>query len=334
MTGLKADPLDWLLESDQENPGVRYRALVDLLEEPADSKEANRARREIMESGPVPVILEAQAPEGWWAKAGAGYSPKYRGTAWQIILLAEMGADPGDKRVRRGVEYLLDHAISPSGGFSAYYDARQSGVLHCLNGNLLWALIRLGWLGDNRVQAAMDWQSRAIIGDGSVDYLKSGTSGPGFRCGVNGGLPCAWGANKMMRAMLAVPPPARSRAMDLAIEKGVELLLSRDPAVADYPNDSKTSQAWFKFGFPLSYWSDVMETVTLLGDAGLGDRPELKRAVELIIEQQDDHGRWKMRNSLNGKMWCDIEARGKPSKWVTLRALRALKSVGCYAHHG
>jgi hypothetical protein len=27
-------------------------------------------------------------------------------------------------------------------------------------------------------------------------------------------------------------------------------------------------------------------------------------------------------------MWIDIEQRGKPSKWVTLRALRVLKRCG------
>jgi hypothetical protein len=26
-------------------------------------------------------------------------------------------------------------------------------------------------------------------------------------------------------------------------------------------------------------------------------------------------------------MWADIEQKGKPSKWITLRALRALKNV-------
>jgi hypothetical protein len=34
-----------------------------------------------------------------------------------------------------------------------------------------------------------------------------------------------------------------------------------------------------------------------------------------------------MENSLNGKMWVDIEEKKKPSKWVTLRALRALKPI-------
>lgn len=334
MATMQANPIDWLLAEDRENPGVRYFALIDLLEAPADSKQVQLARASLMESGPVPLILASQAPEGWWAKAGPGYSPKYRGTVWQILLLAELGADPAEARVQLGIEYLLGHAISTNGGFSAYQDARPSGVLHCLNGNLLWALIQLGRLADSRVQTALEWQARAIVGVESVKYLASGTSGPDFSCGINGGLSCAWGANKAMRAMLAVPPDARSAEMDRSIARGVDLLLSRDPAVADYPNASKTSQAWFKFGFPLSYWSDVLETVKLLGDAGQAGRPELSRAIELILERQDELGRWKLQNSLNGKMWCDIEARGKPSKWVTLRALRALKSVEVYAPAG
>jgi hypothetical protein len=32
-----------------------------------------------------------------------------------------------------------------------------------------------------------------------------------------------------------------------------------------------------------------------------------------------------MDRTLNGKMLADIEQKGKPSKWVTMRALQALK---------
>jgi hypothetical protein len=334
MANLKADPIDWLISEDRENPGVRFFALTELLEVPIGAPEVVRARQAIMQSGPVPRILEAQTPEGWWSKAGPGYSPKYRGTVWQIILLAALGADGGETRIQRGVSYLLDHSIADNRAFSAYYDSRKSGTFHCLNGNLLWALIRLGWYGDARVQAALGWQSQAIIGDESIEYLRSGTSGPGFACGVNGGLPCAWGANKAMRALLQVPIADRSPEVKMAIEAGVSLMLSRDPSVADYPNASKVSTAWFRFGFPLSYWSDVLETVALLGKAGHGGRPELSTAIDMILDKQGEDGRWKMRNSLNGKMWSDIEARGKPSKWVTLRAARALKYVGLYAPAG
>ncbi len=34
-----------------------------------------------------------------------------------------------------------------------------------------------------------------------------------------------------------------------------------------------------------------------------------------------------MEYSYNGKMWADVEVKGQPSKWVTLRALRVIKAV-------
>jgi hypothetical protein len=334
LKGLNGDPLPWLLKPDPANPGVRYFALRDLLDRAEDAPEVREAGAAIMMTGPVPAILDAQHPDGYWVKPGSGYSPKYRGTVWQIIFLAELGADPADERVRRGCEYLLNHSIAANGAFSAYKKPVPSGSIHCLNGNLLYALLRLGYADDPRVQAAQDWQARAITGEG-IQYLKSGTAGPCFACSVNLGQPCAWGANKAMKALIAVPPAQRTPVMQRAIEVGVEFLLSRDPAVADYPYTERVSSTWFKFGFPLSYWSDVLETTAVLADlsyggdgsAELAEVPRLANALQLILSKQDAQGRWKLENTLNGKMWADIEKRGQLSKWVTLRALRVLKRV-------
>lgn len=324
---LNGDPIPWLLEPDLDNPGVRYFALRELLDRPEDDPEVQAARAAIMTTGPVPAILDAQYPEGYWVKPGGGYSPKYRSTVWQIIFLAELGADPSDERVRRGCEYLLSHAIAANGAFSAYQKPVPSGSIPCLNGNLLYALPRLDYADDPRVQAALAWQAQATTGEGEFRYLKSGTSGPCFACSANEGQPCGWGANKVMKALIAVPPERRSPAVQRAIEVGAEFLLSRDPAAADYPYTKRVSSTWFKFGFPLSYWSDVLETTVVLVELGYGDDPRLSNAFQLILGKQDAQGRWKLENSLHGKMWADVEERGKPSKWVTLRALRVLKRV-------
>ena len=47
-----------------------------------------------------------------------------------------------------------------------------------------------------------------------------------------------------------------------------------------------------------------------------------------MLSRQDEQGRWKLEYSYHGKMWMDVEKKGKPSKWVTLRALRVLKRLG------
>ena len=322
------EPIDWLLEEDEENPGVRFFALRDLGEQSPVDPEVVAARRAVMATGPVPAILEAQHPEGYWVKPGTGYSPKYRSTVWQILFLAELGADPENAGVRRGCEYLLSHAIARNGAFSASSPARPSSAVPCLNGNLLFALRQLGWGDDPRVGIATEWLARAVTGEREMTYLKSGTAGPCFACSANGGQPCAWGANKVMRALLAVPPQERTRAISAAIETGVGFLLSRDPAEADYPYTTRVSSTWFKLGFPLTYWSDVLETVSVLAAAGCGEDPRLENALAFVLGKRDAQGRWKLENGLKGKMWHDIERKGKPSKWITLRALRALKDLG------
>ncbi len=333
---LKSDPLPWLLEPDPANPGVRYFALTELLDRPGDDPEVVAARRAVMTNGPVPAILDAQAPEGYWVKPGAGYAPKYRGTAWSVIFLAQLGADGSDPRVRAGCAYLLDYARSALGGFSAYIDARPSGMVHCLQGNVCAALLDLGWFGDERLDAALDWLARSITGEGialaaesgaPVRYYLSGNSGPGFLCAANNQLPCAWGAVKAMLALSKVPELARTPAMRAAIDVGVEFLLGHDPALADYPfaYGTRPSGSWFKFGYPIGYVTDVLQNLEALTALGCGGHPRLERAVDLLLNKQDDQGRWKLEYDYHGKMWIDVEKKGRPSKWVTLRALRVLK---------
>jgi len=322
---LNADPLPWLLELDQDSPGVPYFALRDLLGRSEDDPEVRRARADNMSLGPIPIILEAQHPEGYWVRPGGGYTPSYRATVWQIIFLAELGADPSDERVQRGCEYYLSHSIAANGALAMNKPPVPSSVVHCFNGDLLYALLRLGYAHDPRVQTAVDWQVRAITGEGPVRYYKSGTAGPSFACAYNQGQPCAWGATKAMKALSAVPQDLRTSAVHHAIEVGIEFLLSRDPAAADYPYTDRVSSSWFKLGFPLSYRGDVLETTTVLAEQGYGDAPQLVNALRFILSKQDGHGRWKMERALNGKMWTDIEEKGNPTKWVTLRALRLLR---------
>ncbi|MBI4297876.1 MAG: nitrogen fixation protein NifH [Chloroflexi bacterium] len=333
---LRGDPLPWLLEPDPSQSAVRYFALRDLLSRPEGDGEVKVAKAAIMQSGPVPAILAAQAPEGYWVKPGPGYAPKYTGTVWQIIFLAQLGADGNHPRVRAGCEYLLSHALAQHGGFTVNRTLSTFG--HCEAGNLAAALIDLGYLEDQRLQRAVEWQARMVTGDGIAGpeatdtaerYYKSGTCGPTFACSGNAGLPCAWGAVKAMLALGKVPPAQRTPRMRAAIEHGAKFLLGRDPAVADYPSgwSAKPSSSWFKLGYPIGYVTDVLQNLEALAALGSAKDKRLANALALVESKQDAQGRWKLEYSYNGKMWADIEAKGRPSKWVTLRALRALKAA-------
>jgi hypothetical protein len=336
MTGwtddLRGDPLPWLL--DEAAPAVRHLALRQLLGAAEDDPAVVAARSAAMRTHPIAPMLDAQDPAGWWVKPGAGYGPKYASTVWTLVFLDQLGADGSDPRVRTGCAYLLDHAQATNGGFgvSASREGRPapSTVVHCLNGNLLRALIGLGWLDDPRVQRAIAWQAAAITGEGEIHFYSSSLPGPGFRCGVNDGLPCGWGATKAVLALARVPRERRTAPVSRALAAGVGFLLSRDPADADYPmgyGNTKPNGSWFRLGFPSGYVADVLQVLEAACEGGAAGDPRLDRAVAWLLAQQDGHGRWTNRYAYAGKMIVDIDEPGRPSRWVTLRACRVLKAV-------
>jgi len=330
---LKDDPRPWLLE--ESNPTVRAATLVRLVGRAPDDPEVAAARAHAMRVDPIKGILDAMDPRGFWVKPGPGYAPKYSGTVWNLMFLEQLEADPGDPRIQAACRYVMSSTAVPTGGFgcSGSHIERlppPSSVLHCLNGNLTRGLIRFGHLDDPRVQAAVDWAARAITGE-EVTRWYAYTPGPGFACGINEGLPCAWGAVKEMRALAAIPSRRRTARVKRAIALGVEFLLSRDPAEADYPmgwGNTKPSGSWFKLGFPSGYVADVLQVLEVLAELGHGRDPRLEHSLAWLAGRQDARGRWANRYAYQGKTTVPIEAQGAPSKWVTLRACTVLRAAG------
>ena len=341
--------IDWLLETDPEQPAVRYFTLRDLLDLPDDDGGVRASKEQIGRSGPVVAILQAQHSEGYWVQPGAGYSPKYTGTVWQLMFLAQFGADGSDDRVRRACEYVLSHTRASNGIFSA--TGSPSGFIHCLSGNLLSALLDLGSGGthgragsgasdyarDDRVREMIELQARFVTGAGIATahekiaprYYRSGTTGPHCACANNNRFHCAWGAIKTLTTFGKIPAEERSEQVHRAIEQSVSLLLSHDPALARYPSvyGETPSSNWFKFGYPLGYTSDVLHNVEALTRVGMISDPRLAGAIRSIESKRTDKGRWIQEYQLKSPTWFQQEPLGKPSKWVTLRALRVLKAA-------
>ena len=329
-TGTKS--IEWLMEPG--DAGVRYLALRDLVE--TDARELMAARQRAHAEGPIATVLARMVKDGYWVQPGAGYYPKYTGTVWSIILLAQLGASVEmDKRIATACSYLLEQALTRGGQFTV--NGLPSGTADCLQGNLCAALVDLG-CEDPRLDRAFEWMARSVTGEGvapmtdksaPVRYY-AGKCGPNFACGSNNKLPCGWGAVKVMLAFSKLPRAKRTRLIDSAIGAGVDFLLSKDPAEADYPCGyaAKPSQNWWKFGFPVFYVTDLLQNLEALVGLGYGRDQRLAHTLNVIREKQDGQGRWALEYDYTGKTWVDFGARKAPSKWVTLRATRVLRAAG------
>jgi len=331
---LKGDSLSWLLEP--ESPGVRYLAMRHLLDLPPDDSQLLAARAAAHREGPIAAILAEMDEAGFWVEPGSGYYPKYRGTVWSLINLAQLGASAAsDERIARACAYLLDHALAPGGQFTV--NGMPSGTADCLQGNMCAALLELGY-DDPRLASAFEWMARSVTGEGiapmtdrdaPVRYY-AGKCGPTFACGSNNKLPCAWGGVKVMLALGLLPATRRTPLIQRAIQQGIDFFFSTDPARADYPSgySDNPSGNWWKFGFPVFYVTDLLQILEALILLGYGSDPRLANALDILRQKQDAQGRWSLDYDYTGKVWSDFGSKKQPSKWVTLRALRVLKAVG------
>lgn len=326
--------LEWLMEPN--DIGVRYLALRDLVE--ADENETRAAKKKAHSEGPIAQVLANMNTEGYWGQPGTGYYPKYKGSVWSIILLAQLGASiKVDERVRTACSYLLDHALTADGHFTV--NGHSSGTADCLQGNLCASLVDLG-SEDPRLNKAFEWMARSVTGEGvspihdktaRIRYY-AGKCGPNFACGSNNKSPCAWGGVKVMLAFSRLPKDRWTPLIDRAIKVGVDFLFSKDPAEADYPSgySTKPSGNWWKFGFPVFYVTDILQIAEVLVRLGYGNDPRLVNAINLIRDKQDSYGRWSLEYDYTGKLWGNFGTKKQPCKWVTLRALRVLKAATKY----
>src|SRR5674476_1266312 len=147
MTELCRPPPAFLLRSTEKPPdsaSCASRRIASQARRTRSSAPSAPSSARMMSCHAVPRILCAQGDDGHWGERDRYYVAKYRGTAWQLIILAELGADGADERVRRACEAILrDAQDAESGGFSVDRSKKAGGGLHssvipCLTGNLVF----------------------------------------------------------------------------------------------------------------------------------------------------------------------------------------------------
>jgi hypothetical protein len=321
------DPVGWLLESS--DPSVRFWALQDIKERKHEDPDVLEAQERVMSSPPVKVILSKQQPGGWWIEERDMYLPKYTATTHSLLILAELGAKRTPE-IERGVEHIFRFQRD-SGHFlpdlPATEKGRASGVKDgcCFDGNILYYLIYFGYLDDPRTQRLIDfnvgyhddkdagWRCRSYPVDPATVFPKN----------------CYMGAVKMLRALSTIPPPKRSGEIQAIIDREVENILGNGiyRYLRNADGTRKDKAGWKRFGFPLFYQSDALEVLDTLTRFTIS-KNRMQPAVDLVLNARQPNGVWLLENAYNGKMWIDIEEKGKPSKWVTLRALRTLRRIG------
>jgi len=296
---MKNDPLPWLL--NPENPSVCFWTLVDILDKPIDDREVRKTRSAIPRQPLVKEINSLQHPQGHW---GDDKTKPYtaKGAVTALSLLHMMGVIP-DKRTAEGCDSFLEFCQHESGGFSLM-KTRRSGIFPCTTGEHLRFLIYFGFGGDPRVQTAFNF----IIEEMTTEYA--------LDCGRYQHQDCLWGAISALNGLAVLPLEMQSPQ-----SKQVVKFLSATLLDAEYDFEGEHKR-WLSFGVPRTW--GLLSALKALAAHGYGHDARFSPLLKLLVNCQDDHGRWVCGST--SRTW-PIEKRNQPSKWVTLDVVRLLKRL-------
>lgn len=300
MNRLRGEPLSWLLEP--ENPSIRYWTLLDILDRPADDTDVQAARAAIAGLPLVQDLYAQQHPEGHWGEdASKPYTAA--GTLGALGLLYMLGVEPGDWTAA-GCDSLLRYCQNEGGGFSLT-QTRRSAIFPCTTGEHLPMLHYFGLADDPRVQRAFGFMIEDMAREDALD------------CGRYQHQDCLWGAIAALKGLAVLPTGLHSPRSERVVRRLTGALLDAD---YDFAGEHRR---WLTFGVPRAW--DLLSALRALAAHGYGQDARFAPLLELVLDQQDEAGRWCCGSV--SRTW-PLEKRSRPSKWVTLDALRLLKGIG------
>jgi hypothetical protein len=303
-----AAAVEWLLESDE--PAVRFLTRRDVLgaDEAGDGDE-------ILHGPKVRALLSKQRQVHPYRK--------WYGAHWRLVSLVELAVPADEPRALAALELVLTWLTS---------DTHRRGIKtvrgltrRCASqeGNALAVATRLGRADDPRVEllarSLVEWQWP----DGGWNCDVNAT---GYRSSFHESLIPMWGLTEYGRAAAAGwALTAAERTAELFLEHRIFRSLRTGEVV---------NRRWLSLRYPPYWHYDALAALLLLGRLGKSTDPRAAEAVGHVRSRQRADGRWWP----DGAWWsesgrsgpADVVEWGRqgPNEFLTLNALRALRSAG------
>jgi hypothetical protein len=313
------DPaIAWLLDSD---PAIRWQAMRDLLDAPEAECQAERAKVET--EGWGARLLSCQDADGQWAggafvPAGFGRDDWQReGQPWtatffSLSQLREFGLDPSCERARWTALAIGRNSRWDEGG-QPYW---QGEVEECINGRT----VADGAYFGVDVSPIVERLLGERLADGGWNCERAnGSTRSSFHSTIN----VLEGLLEYERATGGTPESREAR------RSGEEYLLERHLFRRRGTGEPADPQ-FLQFLHPNRWRYDTLRALDYFRAAGAltGAAPDLRlgEAIEHLRSRRAADGTWPLDWSPGGRVFFELEdGPGRPSRWITLRALRVLR---------
>ncbi len=299
------DVIDWLTDSD---PAIRWQVMRDLTDAPADDVGAERAR--VAREGWGAQLLAAQDPDGRWS--GGTFFPRWVATADTLHLLYLFGPDPNDPAIVRALAPIHENARWDYDPNLRFWDGE---VEPCINGRT----VAIGAYFGQDVRGIVDRLLTEQMADGGWNCEQENGS---VRGAFDSTLNVLEGLLEFERSTGANGDVSAARL------RGEEYLLER--RLLHRLSDGEIGQKrWLYLGFPNAWFYDLARVLDYMRAGRTAPDARMSEAFDILESKRDETGRWPMDHAYHDAQLVDFgESEGQPSRWITLRALRALRWAG------
>ena len=307
--------IEWLLDSD---PAIRWQAMRDLTDAPAEQVAAERAR--VATEGWGARLLALRREDGLW---DTGTSDSEWPSLLALLMLRDMGLDPSGEEARTAIALVANNATWHSRGPWHGTPVFAGEVEPCINGRV----VTLGAYFGQDVTGIVERLLGEQMADGGWNCeQENGSTRGSFHTTIN-----------VLEGLLAHERAAGgSPEMTRALERGQEYLVERR-MLRRLSSGELIDRAFTLFSFPTGWHYDALRGLDCLREAGVTPDPRVAEAIDLVRSKRDAEGRLPLENPHESEMvnarvrdlGFDMDEReGRPSRWNTLRALRVLRWAG------
>jgi len=307
--------IDWLLDSD---PAIRWQAMRDLTDAPADQVAAERAR--VATEGWGARLLSIRQEDGLWRTDTSD-------SEWPSLLalgmLRDMGLDASSEQARNAVGLVRDNATWHSRGPWHGTPVFTGEVEPCINGRVVAVGSYFGLDVSGIVERLLGEQ----MADGGWNCeQENGSTRGSFHSTIN-----------VLEGLLDYERSTGGTAeVTAARERGHKYLLERR-MLRRLSTGELIDPAFTLFSFPTGWHYDALRGLDYLRAADVTPDARVAEAIDLVRSKRDAEGRVPLENPHGSEMVnarvrdleFDMDEReGRPSRWNTLRALRVLRWAG------
>lgn len=320
MKETSADPaVEWLLQS--ADPSIRYLTLTEVLDHSSGSPEVQRVLPAVAKSPKVRTLLSGQRDDG-----GFGVHPyrKWTGAFWRLVALAELAVPSSHPALAPLVDHVLRWLEGQDRGAPATTVNGRVRAHATQDGYALAALCILGMADHPRVHTV----ARSLVAwqwpDGGWNCDRSPSARHSSFHETHGPI---WGLAEFFQ---------RTKHHDAraCADNGGEFLL-KHALFRSERTGRPIHPGFLQLRFPPYWHYDILQGLWALSRFDKVRDKRASEALDVVEGKRGTDGRWRA----DGYWWKPPGSRGSsveivdwgrrgPNEWVTLRALRVLKSAG------